>query len=246
MKVLIVDDEPYMIEYIKKLVDWESYGFCQVMTAKGGSMARDLLQEHRPELLVTDIKMPKISGLDLSRIIKENHYPTKVIIISGYSEFEYAQQAVRYGVSEYLVKPVLKNDFAESLERVLEKSFDKQAGSENSAEGMSGNQKDIISYVKKYIGENYDKNLSLDTLGEIAHLHPAYLSKIFKEATDMNLSNYIGDVRMQKAAEFLEQTELRIHEIMELVGYQKSQYFSKLFKDRYGMTPKEYRRNKQR
>lgn len=246
MKVLIVDDEPYMIEYIKKLVDWESYGFCQVLTAKGGSIARDLLQEHQPELLITDIKMPKISGLDLSRIIKENHYPTKVIIISGYSEFEYAQQAVRYGVSEYLVKPVLKNDFMKTLERILEKSFDKQADAENSTEGMFCNQKDAISYVKKYIGENYGMNLSLDALGKIAHLHPAYLSKIFKEVTDVNLSNYITDVRMQKAAELLEQTELRIHEVMEQVGYQKSQYFSKLFKDKYGVTPKEYRRKKQR
>lgn len=246
MKVLIVDDEPYMIEYIKKLVDWGSYGFNQVLTAKGGSMARDLLQEHRPELLITDIKMPKISGLDLSRIIEENHYPTKVIIISGYSEFEYAKQALRYGVSEYLVKPVLKNDFMESLGRVLEKSFDKQTGAENRADDIPDDQRDVISQVKKYIGGNCDKNLSLDALGEIVHLHPAYLSKIFKDSTDKNLSNYITDARMQKAAQLLEQTGLRIHEVMEQVGYQKSQHFSKLFKERYGVTPKEYRKNKQR
>lgn len=240
MKVLIVDDEPYMIEYIKKLVDWENYGFYQVLTAKGGSMARDLLQECQPELLITDIKMPKVSGLDLSRIIKENNYPTKVIIISGYSEFEYAKQAISYGVSEYLVKPVLKNDFVEALECILEKSFDKQID----AEEVLGNQRDVVSYVKQYIEENYNKNLSLDALGEIAHLHPAYLSKIFKEATDVNLSNYITGVRMQKAAQLLEETELRIHEVMEQIGYQKCQYFSKLFKDKYGVTPKEYRRNK--
>ncbi|WMJ86277.1 response regulator transcription factor [Anaerocolumna sp. MB42-C2] len=245
MRVLIVDDEPYMIEYIKKLVDWRNYGFCQVLTAKGGSMARDLLLEYRPELLVTDIKMPKLSGLDLSRIIKENHYPTKVVIISGYSEFEYAKQAIRYGVSEYLVKPVLKNDFEESLERVLEKSFDRQAGVEN-REGVTNNQADVIYCIKKYIGVNYDKNLSLDALGELVHLHPAYLSKIFKEATDVNLSNYIMEVRMQKAAQLLEQTELQIRKVMEQVGYQKSQYFSKLFKDKYGVTPKEYRRIKQK
>lgn len=246
MKVLIADDEPYMIEYIKRLVDWESYGFCQVLTAKGGSMARDLLQKYEPYLLITDIKMPKISGLELSRIIKENHFPTKVIIISGYSEFEYAQQALRYGVSEYLVKPVLKKDFVETLERILEKSIDGQTDGENCTEEVSGIQRDTVSYVKRYIGENYDKNLSLDVLGEIAHLHPGYLSKIFKETTDINLSNYIADIRMQKAAELLERTDLRIHEVMEQVGYQKSQYFSKLFKDKYGMTPKEYRRNKQR
>ncbi len=110
---------------------------------------------------------------------------------------------------------------------------------------MQCEQRDVITCIKKYIEENYGKNLSLDALGEIVHLHPAYLSKIFKETTDENLSNYITEVRLQKAAQLLEQTELRIHEIMEQVGYQKSQYFSKLFKGRYLVTPKEYRKMKQ-
>ena len=87
MKVLIVDDEGYMLEYLKKLTDWEKLGFSQVLTARGGSIARDILRDQKPELLITDIKMPKISGLDLVRIIEENQYPTKAIIVSGYSEF---------------------------------------------------------------------------------------------------------------------------------------------------------------
>ena len=90
--------------------------------------------------------------------------------------------------------------------------------------------------------ELVNQNLSLDVLGEVVHLHPAYLSKIFKEVTNMNLSAYITDIRMQKAAELLEQTELKVHEVMELIGYRKSQYFSRLFKERFGVTPVEYRR----
>ena len=68
MKVLIVDDEMYMVDYIRKLIDWESYGFDTVLTAKVGSLARDLLLEHEPELLITDIRMPRVSGLDLSQM----------------------------------------------------------------------------------------------------------------------------------------------------------------------------------
>ena len=112
-----------MAEYIQKLVDWRDYGFDQVFVANGGSMARDILQEFVPELLITDIKMPRISGLDLSAFIDEKKYPTKVIIISGYSDFGYARQALHYGVSEYLVKPVLKGDLVETLERILQKNF---------------------------------------------------------------------------------------------------------------------------
>lgn len=108
MKLLIADDELYMAEYIQKLVDWRDYGFDQVFVANGGSMARDILQEFVPELLITDIKMPRISGLDLSAFIDEKKYPTKVIIISGYSDFGYARQALHYGVSEYLVNLSLR------------------------------------------------------------------------------------------------------------------------------------------
>lgn len=95
MKVLLVDDESYMTEYFKKLVDWKSYGFEEVLTASGGSIARDLIEQKKPELLVTDIRMPRVSGLDLVKYIDEKNYPTKTIILSGYSEFEYAQQALR-------------------------------------------------------------------------------------------------------------------------------------------------------
>lgn len=231
MKVLIVDDEGYMLEYLKKLTDWEKLGFSQVLTARGGSIARDILRDQKPELLITDIKMPKISGLDLVRIIEENQYPTKAIIVSGYSEFDYAQQAVRYGVTEYLVKPILKEDFENTLKRVTEKYF--QTGQDTTGQ-------DSISWIKQYIEENYNKNLSLEVLGELVHLHPAYLSRVFKEETGKNLSAYITDVKMEKAAELL-QENLRVREVMEQVGYQKSQYFSKIFKEKFGMTPKEYK-----
>lgn len=242
MKLLIADDELYMAEYIQKLVDWRDYGFDQVFVTNGGSMARDILQEFVPELLITDIKMPRISGLDLSAFIDEKKYPTKVIIISGYSEFGYARQALHYGVSEYLVKPVLKGDLVETLERILQKNFVLEEKKEEDKICLAGDKSALISYVKNYIYENFDQNLSLDVLGEVVHLHPAYLSKIFKEVTNMNLSAYITDIRMQKAAELLEQTELKVHEVMELIGYRKSQYFSRLFKERFGVTPVEYRR----
>ncbi len=240
MTVLIVDDESYMVTYIAGLVDWNLYGFDRVLTANGGSLARDLIRDHRPELLVTDIRMPKVSGLDLCRYIEENGLGTKVIILSGYSDFAYAKQALYYGVSDYLVKPVLREDFVETLERVLQKYLEREkAGGRQT--GRPGDREGIIAYLKSYIGENYATDLSLETLGEVAHLHPAYLSKIFKELVGVNVSGYITDVRMQKAAKLLEETDCKVQEVMIQVGYQKSQHFAKLFKEKYGVTPKEYR-----
>lgn len=237
MTVLIADDERYMVDYMKTLVDWKAYGFDRVLTAYGGSLARDMLTEYRPELLITDIKMPKVSGLDLSALVSENEYQTKVIIISGYSEFEYARQALRYNVTEYLVKPILKEDLVEVLERILQRNFEKEEG----AVKENGEKYETIELLKDYIDEHFGQDLSLDALGEVVHLHPAYLSRIFKEVTDVNLSGYITDVRMQKAAELLERTNLKVNEVMKRVGYQKSQHFSRLFKEKFGVTPKEYR-----
>lgn len=132
----------------------------------------------------------------------------------------------------------------ETLERLLRNNLVQKEKKEESGE-ESGDRKSLITYVKKYVYENFDKPLSLDILGEAVHLHPAYLSKIFKEETNINLSNYITDIRMQKAAELLEQTGLKVNEIMYLTGYRKSQHFTKLFKEKFGVTPMEYRRKKQ-
>ena len=164
-----------------------------------------------------------------------------MIIISGYSDFEYAKQAMRYGVSEYLVKPVLKDDFVESLERLWQKYFEADGEEEASRADILQSKDDVVAYVKKYISENTDKDLSLEALGAVVHLHPAYLSKVFKEVSDMNLSGYVTDMKMQRAAQLLAQSDRKVSDIMNQLGYQKSQHFSKLFKERYGMTPNRYR-----
>lgn len=245
MRALIVDDEVYMVDYIKKIADWEAHGFDEVMTAHGGSLARDYLKQYEPELLVTDIKMPKVSGLDLAEFVFENKLRTKVIIISGYGEFEFAQQAMRYGVSEYLLKPVLKADFVKTLERLFPEVEDLQSSAGDDMESGAANGYSICEMVKKYVEAHYGENLSLEVIAAYVHLHPAYLSKVFKENEDQNLSGYITNVRMEKAAQLLMEPELKVHDVMEKVGYQKSQYFSKLFREKYGVTPVEYKKSRQ-
>ncbi len=150
---------------------------------------RNQAEMRQLQLLITDIRMPRVSGLDLVRMIDEEKFDTKVIILSGYSEFEYAKQAVHYGVSEYLVKPVLKEALEEALQNVLHKNFKDTPVVEKDREGTSGDSQDIIPFIKSYVYENFDKDLSLDHLGQVVHLHPAYLSKVFKDETDMNEYN---------------------------------------------------------
>ena len=237
MRVLIVDDEPYMVDYLRKLVDWEQHGFEHVYTAGGGSMARALLDKYQPELLITDIRMPKISGLDLCRHIFERKYSTTVMILSGYGEFAYAKQAIQYGVSEYLLKPILKEEFEEILEKMLERHFAMQK--EQHEKEKTG---DVIFEVENYIKENIESDLSLELLASVVHLNPSYLSRYFKESTGENLSNYVTRCKMEKAAWLLDNSEQKINEIMQQLGYQKSQHFAKIFREQYGVSPKDYKR----
>ncbi|AOZ97071.1 Helix-turn-helix domain-containing protein [Butyrivibrio hungatei DSM 14810] len=243
MTLLIVDDEPYMVDYIAGLLDWQQIGFDKVLTAGGGSLALDLIKQHSPELLITDIKMPRISGLDLAEYIDENKLNTKVVILTGYSDFEYAQKSVHLGVTDYLVKPILKDDFQETINRIMEKYFSKECKTgENS--GVLKDKKDVVSFVQKYVIDNCEEELSLEMLSGIVHLHPAYLSKIFKEVSGVGLLSYITDAKMQRAAKLLEETDMKVADIVTRLGYHKYQYFSKLFRDKYGISPKVYRLEK--
>ena len=238
MKVLVVEDEFYarkaMIRQIKK---YDQDGFFEISEASNGEEGWEFCEKYKPELVLTDIRMPKISGLDLCRHIFEKKYLTKVMILSGYGEFEYAKQAIQYGVSEYLLKPILKDEFEEILEKMLERHFATQK--EQQEKEKTG---DVIFEVENYIKENIESDLSLELLASVVHLNPSYLSRYFKESTGENLSNYVTRCKMEKAAWLLDNTEQKINEIMLQLGYQKSQHFAKIFREQYGVSPKEYKK----
>lgn len=101
---------------------------------------------------------------------------------------------------------------------------------------------DIVQEVETYIREHVEEDLSLELLAGVVHLNPSYLSRYFKDSTGENLSNFVTRCKMEKAAWLLEHTEQKINEIMQRLGYQKSQHFAKIFREQYGVSPKDYKR----
>lgn len=445
MRLLIVDDGHYVVEYMKHLLDWKSFGIDQIETTTNSIEARDMLNRSPVDILITDIRMPEVSGLDLLQHIHINSLPTKVIILSGYSQFEYAQQGIRLGALDYLLKPVDKDDVEKAMSKAIQHivktkpvqpaSWDNFDGlgcvlsllGENEAlkkefaaysEGLGQHRfcgfktedcspedvsrlkdavgdkwsrlvwtagrrliafvpedaagkladkfdhavlsppfsladrnetrqlfyefflnedvssddftgvfkplpscgewesfknvvnpyerlvhrkqkmiflmeriidiyladrhrsaseaadwifdrlrnpdelwpilkgsvsrissskqmsiQNIVTKVQRHIEAHLAHGLSLDELGKVAHLHPVYLSKLFKQETGENVSNYISRKRLEKASQLLQDSELRIADIAHMVGYKKNQYFIQLFKEKYGVTPYQYRRN---
>ncbi|WP_342562099.1 response regulator [Paenibacillus sp. FSL R7-0345] len=451
MKLLIVDDGHYIVEYLKHLLDWKKFGVQQVVTSTNSLEARHLLSQNDVDILITDIRMPEVSGLDLLEHISGQLLKTKVVFLSGYSQFDYAQKAIRLGALDYLLKPVDKEDMEKAMQQVL-KNIDEQQrkqqpvqaefdglgfllsviggaapakgdnefaacdavqqlkerycffqltdakGSEEvtlrnhdcASEGfiwtagpsvtgllrVSGagplaaeienisfsesfefadkntvrhifcrfyyreepdagdctllqnctahpkrenvdweaarknilrsyaklqtrkqqilylldfiqllyftsgrlqqsevagwifkelaepddalesvllcvtrlerspklTNSHIVRTIQAYITGHIGDGLSLDDLGKIVHLHPVYLSKVYKQETGENLSGFIAAKRLEKASQLLRESNLHVIDISQLVGYKKPQYFIKLFKEQYGITPYQYRR----
>ncbi|ACT02242.1 response regulator transcription factor [Paenibacillus sp. JDR-2] len=117
-RVLIVDDEPWVAYGISKLIDWETEGYQVIGQAYDGSSALRFIEEHRPEVVVSDIRMPGLNGIELLNEIAKQKLGTEVILASGYSEFEYAQQALRLGAFDYLLKQIEKEQLLETIMRL--------------------------------------------------------------------------------------------------------------------------------
>ena len=131
--VLIVDDEPWVAYGIKALVDWESLGYTVIGEAHNGLTALETIMEKKPEVVISDIRMPGLNGIELLEHINEKQLDTKVILISGYAEFEYAQKAVRLGAFDYLLKQVDKDKLTDTLLRLK-----KRAGGEAKSAKRTG------------------------------------------------------------------------------------------------------------
>ena len=173
IKIFLVEDEIIIREAIHKMIPWESYGFEFAGEAKDGEMALPAIRSIRPDVLITDIKMPFMGGLALSKLVLKELPDTKIIIVSGYDDFEYARQAISLGVEQYLLKPVTKSAFIEVLEKIREK-YEKEV-----------EQKDYIEKFQKDIRE-YEKNTRRDFF-EMLVSGKAELKNIYEKAEQLQI-----------------------------------------------------------
>jgi len=121
LKAILIDDEPIILEGLQKIIDWKALGFEIIATAQDGIEGLEKIKKFKPEVALVDIRIPGIDGLLLIKKLKEEGVNTKVIILSGYSEFEYAKEAIELGVESYLLKPVDPHMLEQKLEKVKQK-----------------------------------------------------------------------------------------------------------------------------
>ncbi len=234
-KLLIVDDEVTIRTSLANYFPWEQVGFEVVGICADGNEAIDFIEKNKVDILLSDIMMPNVTGIELVKYIYEKKLKIKVVMISAHSEFDYARDSMRYGVKYYVLKPTKY----EELNQVFS-----ELRIELDMENVEVTEEDLntIERIKKYIDENY-KSASLESISDFFHLNLHYISRLFKMKTNMNFSDYLTQVRMEKAKILLATSEQLISEICSCVGYSDPRSFSKAFKKHTGVTPREYKLN---
>lgn len=331
LTVFLVDDESIIRNGMKKLLDWESNGFTVIGEAENGKDALPLILSLTPNIIITDLKMPFCDGITLSAEIKKALPSAEVIILTGYDEFEYAKQAIKIGVFDFLLKPVSPSELKDTLMRIKEKlsehhelayplgsemalvkaieekslpksadilkdiftalesendrdavyavsrkladelvkvcreqlsaisipppQFNKENGTDRIFETLDNyltdsfeeyenhNSSQLILKIMRYLEENYAQNITLSSLGEMFYSNSSYISRVFKQKTGKNYSEYLLDIRIEQAKKLLVSTSFSIGRISDMVGFDNTKYFSRIFKEKTGVQPIAYRKS---
>ncbi len=242
-KYFVVEDEHLIRKNLIKKIESLELPFELAGEASNGMDARLKIEKTCPDLVITDIRMPQFDGLELAEYLNKNYPHTKVIILSGYNDFSYAQSAIRFQVKDYLLKPVTIEALSQSLQDVL---VSLQSESEEIDSFYTDtnklDQKSICELLEKYLQEHYSQDISLGELSERFGFTSEYLGKIFKKYTGETPSKYLTKLRMNEAKRLLVgKPEMEIQKIGEMVGYKDGFYFSRVFKSYTGIQPSEFR-----
>ena len=253
IRLLIADDEKLEREALADMVSRRFEHEVVLELAENGRKAADTAVLWGADLILMDIEMPGMSGLDAARAVLAQRPACRVIFVTAYSLFQYAHEAVHLGACDYLLKPVDPDELEASIRRAMrqieaERKLEELARTtelspepetpevpENpeegapeaeSPEGENSQTAMVMTQVRRYLEDNYMFDLSLDSVGEILHISPAYLSEL----------------RINAAKELLADPFRSSAEVASMVGYEDASYFARAFKKRTGMTPTQYRR----
>lgn len=250
LKILVVDDEMFVRRGIVMETDWAAMDCAVVAEASNGEEALEAVHRYRPDLIISDIRMPRMDGIELLKTLRQEGNEVRVIFLTAYSEFEYAKQALRYFAFDYLLKPFEDGELEECVLRakkeIEEQRDDRKNQEQQTVLAAPEEQGDKSRYIREalnYIAEHYgDSDISIATVSAAVGISESHL---FKKETDYTVAAYITRYRMRAAMKLLEDCRNRVSEVAEQVGYRDITYFSSTFKKIVGMTPSEYQNRRE-
>ncbi len=251
-KVVIVDDEPIIVRGLSMTIKWQDYGCTLAGTAGGGEEGLDLIRKVNPDIIFSDISMPGMDGLQMIAAMRSERPNTQIAILTGYRDFDYAQTAIRLGVSRFLLKPSNMSEIDEAIRCMTEKldALPKQSepkddqtdeADEVQPDTDCGAGSFIVNNALEYMEANYNQKITLTELAEAMYVSQWHLSKLLNKHTQKSFSQLLNEIRVEKAKKLLEDVSLRVGDVSEMVGFSDIAHFSRVFKKIVGMSANEYR-----
>lgn len=248
-KVLLVDDEPIIVEGLSRSIAWDKWNCRVVATAHNGMEGKRLIEELKPDIVFMDICMPEMDGLQMIAAIHSEFPNLEVSVLTGFRDFEYAQTAIRLGVTRFLLKPSNMTELEETISTMcanlerkgIKGGEDSQGEKGGETETESGSGSFIVKNALAYIEENYTKKLTLSEVAEKTYVSQWHLSKLLNRYMEQSFSDILNHIRIEHAKELLLDPSLRIGDISEMVGFLDLAHFSRVFKKQEGISANEYR-----
>ena len=261
LKVVLVEDEYYIRETLKRIIDWGAEEFEIVDEASNGNQAIKKIKEHHPELILLDINLPDIDGFEVIARLGQESENTKIVVITGYDTFEFAKKAISYGVVDYILKPVMVAELLNVIRKIREQIYkenkEKKAFQQLTddicrliplvdSETLKTNRQmteeeenkhALVKKVKQFVSENLsNEELNVEYVSKKLFLNASYLSHVFKKETEQGLREYIYELRMKYAYDIAVNSDKGLEEIAEMVGFKDAAYLGKCFKKYYGVS----------
>lgn len=237
--VITVDDNPWILNDIRRTFDFEKNGFRIAGEYTSAEEALPVILETKPDLIISDIRMEEMSGLDMARHCRENGLESIIVLLSGYERFDYAQEALRYDVFEYLLKPIDDAQVQALMTRILEKMKQRTRKEKTETATSPG---DPFSRIPAYMEAHYNEEITLNDIAAYAFLNRTYVSELFPRKTGMSFTRYRNTLRIRHACEMIEKDSGSLTEIALAVGYDNLSRFSRVFRQIRGISPQQYRK----
>ena len=237
-RVVLIDDENIIVEGLRRVVKWADYGCEVVGVANDAESGSELISNLHPNILFTDIRMPGQDGLSMVAGLRSEFPNLQVTVLTGYRDFAYAQEAIRLGVTRFLLKPSKMDEINEALKTMVEQ-LDKLPPEEEEQLGHANSF--IVNQALSFMEKSYQQKLTLQDVADKCYVSQWHLSKLLNKYAEKSFYDILNSIRIHKAKELLADPSLKIGEISEMVGYADTAHFARTFKKLEGMSANEYR-----
>ena len=237
IRVLMIDDEPLVRRGVVMGMDWAALGCEVVGEAQNGEEGLEMARRLKPNLIITDIRMPKMDGITMMNLLREEGCTARCIVLTAHSDFEYARGALLFGADDYLLKPFRNQELTYAVTRVCRKMENlPNAAPEKKEPEATGYVRQAMDYIA---GHYADEEISIAVIAEHLRVSEGHLSHVFKKQTGMTVTNYLTKTRIDAAMELLKTGHVKVYEAAAAVGYKDVTYFSATFKKLTGLSPSE-------